>query len=80
MRLPAHDPRAVQGAGAIQKLCIWYRTSRTVAERMFPELQFTPERIDMMAEFVAEFSLAGIRALVQNKKGCDGAHGTLAAR
>jgi len=44
------------------------------------ELQFTPERIDRMAEFVADFSLAGIRALVQNKKGCEGVLGTLTAR
>ena len=47
---------------------------------MFPELQFTPERIDRMAEFVTEFSLAGMRALVQNKKGHDGVLGTLARR
>ena len=46
MGLPADDPRVMQSAGAIQGLCIWYRSSRTVAERMFPELQFTPERID----------------------------------
>jgi len=70
MGLPADDPHVMLSASAIQGLCIWYRSSRTVAERMFPELPFTPERIDKVAEFVADFSLAGIRALVQNKKGC----------
>jgi hypothetical protein len=67
--LPANHPQVLMGMSAIQGLCIWYRSSRTVAERMFPELQFTPERIDWMAEFIADFSLAGMRALVQNKKG-----------
>lgn len=80
MRLPATDPRVILSAGAIQGLCIWYRSSRTVAERMFPELQFTPERINMMAEFVADFSLAGIRALGQNEKGHEGVLGALTTR
>ena len=80
MGLPPSDPHVFLGASAIQGLCIWYRSSRTVAERMFPELQFTPERIDNLAEFVADFSLAGLRALVQNKEGCEGALGTLAGR
>ncbi len=78
--LPADDPRAMQGAGAIQGLCIWYRSTRPVAERMFPELKITPERIDEIADFVADFSLAGIRALVQNKKECEGVLGAPAAR
>jgi len=47
---------------------------------MFPELQFTPERMDWMAEFVADFSLAGMRAQVQNEKGYEGVLGILAAR
>jgi TetR/AcrR family transcriptional regulator, regulator of cefoperazone and chloramphenicol sensitivity len=80
MGLPAKDPRVMLGAGAIQGLCIWYRSSRTVAERMFPELKFTPERVEAMAEFVADFSLAGIRALVQKKRGYKGGPGILAAR
>jgi AcrR family transcriptional regulator len=80
MGLPADDPRVMMGAGAIQGLCIWYRSTRPVVERMFPELKFTPERIDSLAEFVADFSLAGMRALMQNGKGCEGVLGTLAAR
>jgi AcrR family transcriptional regulator len=64
--LPADDPHVFQAAGAIQGLCLWYRTSRTVAERLFPEVKYTPERIDSLAQFVADFTLAGIRALVQD--------------
>jgi len=78
--LPVSDPRVRMGAGAIQGLCIWYRSSRVVAERMFPELQFTPERIDQVADFVTEYSLAGIRALVQNKRVEQEVPGVLAAQ
>lgn len=80
MGLSANDPRVMQGSGAIQGLCIWYRSTRTVAERMFPELQFTPERIDKMAEFVTDFSLAGIRAVGQNEKGREAVLGARATR
>lgn len=77
MGLPVNDPRVFLGGSAIQGLCLWYRTSRPVAERMFPELKFTPERIDIMADFVADFSLAGMRALVQNRNGFEGFPTTL---
>jgi len=66
--LPANDPHVQMSAGAIQGLCIWYRSSRTVVERMFPELRFTPEVIDGIAGFVADFSLAGMRAVAQDTK------------
>jgi TetR/AcrR family transcriptional regulator, regulator of cefoperazone and chloramphenicol sensitivity len=78
MELPSNDPRVFMSAGAIQGLCLWYRTSRPVAERMFPKLKFTPALVDQMAEFVANFSLAGMRSLAQNGQGFDA--GLLAAR
>lgn len=78
--LPVGDPLVMLGASAIQALCLWYRSSRTVTERMFPELRYTPERIDGVAEFVADFSLAGMRALAKEKKSYERALGTLAAR
>jgi AcrR family transcriptional regulator len=68
MGLPADDPHVLMGMSATQGLCIWYRSSRTVAERMFPELQFTPESIDWMAEFIADFSLAGLRAHMKKRE------------
>jgi len=71
--LAADDPRAMHGAGAVQGLCLWYRATRPVVERMFPELAYTPERIDSMAEFIADFALAGLRAIGQRKEGRDGA-------
>jgi len=35
-------------------------------------LQFAPERTCNMAGFAADFSLAGMRALRQNRKECEG--------
>jgi hypothetical protein len=35
---------------------------------MVPGLRFTPEVIDNIADFIANFSLAGMRALAQEKK------------
>jgi len=69
LELPADHPHVLMGMSVIQGFCIWYRSSRAVAERMFPKLKFTPESIDWMANFIADFSLAGMRALVQNWKG-----------
>jgi hypothetical protein len=34
---------------------------------MYPGFEYTPERIDNIAEFVADYSLAGLRGLNQNK-------------
>jgi len=34
-----------------------------VAERLVPGLRYTPEVVDGIADFVAEFSLAGVRAV-----------------
>ena len=66
--LPADDGRVTMCAASIQGLCIFYRSSRTVAERMVPGLRFTPEVIDNIADFIASFSLAGMRAVAQEKK------------
>jgi AcrR family transcriptional regulator len=67
--LPVGDRRVLMSAGAIQGLCIWYKSSRTVAEHMVPGLRFTQEVVDGLAEFVAKFSLAGMRALAQQDAG-----------
>ena len=66
--LPSSDSRVLLTASSIQGLCLWYRSSRTVAERMVPDLRFTKEVIDGIAEFVAKFSLAGMRALVEDRQ------------
>ncbi|MFZ0963398.1 MAG: CerR family C-terminal domain-containing protein [Terriglobia bacterium] len=67
--LPTDHSHVLLSMSAIQGLCLWYRSSRTVAERMFPEIQFTPERIEYLAEFIADFSLAGLRARMKKTRG-----------
>jgi TetR/AcrR family transcriptional regulator, regulator of cefoperazone and chloramphenicol sensitivity len=68
MGLPTNDHRVAWSASTIQGQCLWYRSSRPVAERMCPELKFTPEVIEGIADFVTRFSLAGMRALVEEKQ------------
>jgi len=67
LQLPPGDKRVLMCAGTIQGLCLWHRTSRTVAERLVPELRYTPEVIDGIAEFVSNFALAGMRAALQKQ-------------
>jgi len=71
MGLPVADPRVVLGGTNIQALCLWYRNTRTVAERMIPGLQYTPEVVDGLAEVVASFSLAGLAAMARQPMGAE---------
>jgi AcrR family transcriptional regulator len=66
--LRSDDARVEMSAGSIHAMCLSYRSWRTVSERMFPGLRYTPEVIDAIAKYVADFSLAGMRALAQQKK------------
>jgi len=72
LQLPDDDPRVIMSAGTIQGLCIWFRSSRTVAQRLVEGLRFAPEDVDNIAEFVTDFSLAGMRAVAKEATG----HGT----
>jgi len=78
--IPAEDWRVLMCAGTIQGLCIWYRSSRTVAERLVPGLRYTPEVVDGIADFVAEFSLAGVRAVAAAKGANHQVQGSLATK
>jgi TetR/AcrR family transcriptional regulator, regulator of cefoperazone and chloramphenicol sensitivity len=63
--LPAGDPRVGMCVGSIQTQMVGY--ANPIAKRMVPNLRFTPELIDALARHVAEFSLAGLRAIAQQK-------------
>jgi hypothetical protein len=76
--LPPDDGRVMMSAGSIHALCLSYRSWRTVAERMFPGLRFTPEVIEGIANYVAVFSLAGMRAVAQQKNRFERAQGNQA--
>ncbi len=80
LELPVNDPYVPMSAGAIQGLCIWYASSRTVTERTVPNLRFTPEVVDGIAEFIADFALGGMRAVAQEKKTYERIQGSPATR
>ena len=45
--------------------CLHYRNARPVIQRIFPEQQYTPEDIAMMAEHITLFSLCALQGLRQ---------------
>jgi len=58
------DPRVMRCFLSVQGQCLFYHLSRPVATRMGPPgFEYTPELIDSIAHHIAEFSLAGMRAL-----------------
>ena len=63
---PPEDERVWQTALSVQSQCIFYKFSKPVFARMAPDLQFTAEVIDRIADHIAEFSLAGIQAVSQH--------------
>ena len=65
--LPFDDWRVVQCALSVQGQCLFYRISKPVAARWEPSFKYTGEVIDGIAQHVAEFSLAGIRAVAAQK-------------
>lgn len=80
LQLPPGNKRVLLCAGTIQGLCLWHRTSRPVAERLVPDLRYTPEVIDGIAEFVANFALAGLRAVAEKQEEHVGTEGVLVRR
>jgi AcrR family transcriptional regulator len=61
--LPAGDPRTQFCAGMVHAQCFFFSGGRPVMKHLDPKLEFTTEYIDEIARQIAEFSLAGIRAL-----------------
>jgi AcrR family transcriptional regulator len=67
--LPADDPRTQFCAGMVHAQCFFFGSGKPVLKYMSPGVEFTPEYIDEIARQIAEFSLAGIRALAQQRAG-----------
>jgi TetR/AcrR family transcriptional regulator, regulator of cefoperazone and chloramphenicol sensitivity len=61
--LPAGDPRTQFCAGMVHAQCFFFSGGKPVLKHLDPKLEFTSEYIDEIARQIAEFSLAGIRAL-----------------
>jgi AcrR family transcriptional regulator len=62
------DQRVWQTALSVQSQCVFYKFSKPVFARIAPELQFTDEVIEGIARHIAEFSLAGIRAIAHHSR------------
>jgi TetR/AcrR family transcriptional regulator, regulator of cefoperazone and chloramphenicol sensitivity len=61
-----HDDRVWQCFLSVQAQCLFYKMSKPVSARMAPAgFEYTPQVIDALAEHIADFSLAGIRAVAQ---------------
>ncbi|HEY6291263.1 MAG TPA: CerR family C-terminal domain-containing protein [Terriglobia bacterium] len=66
------DPRVMPCFLSVQGQCLFYHMSKPVAARMGPPgFHYTPEMIDGIAHHIAEFSLAGIRALAAQEPPAD---------
>ncbi len=63
MGLPPSDHRVGACVGSIQTQIVGY--FGPVVRRLVPDLKFTPEVIEGIANHIATFSLAGIRAIAQ---------------
>ena len=61
--LPAGDPRTQFCAGMVHAQCFFFSGAKPVLKYMDPKLEITAEYVDAIARQIAEFSLAGIRAL-----------------
>jgi len=67
--LPLDDWRVCQCLLSIQGQCLFYKMTKPVSVRMNPPgFKYTPEIIDELAEHIAEFSLAGIRAVRERRE------------
>ncbi len=59
--MPATDQAVGLAAASVIGQCVYYMRHRNVFSRMHPQLSARPEA-DLLAEHIAAFSLAGIRA------------------
>jgi AcrR family transcriptional regulator len=63
-----NDARVWQCFLSIQAQCLFYKSGKPITVRMSPPgFKYTPEFIDGLARHIAEFSLAGIRAIAAQK-------------
>lgn len=65
-RPPGHDLTRL-GAHSIIAQVIHYFHARPVIARVWPDLKMTPKRVDQIAAHIAEFSLAALRAMAEQK-------------
>ena len=68
LRTSLDDARVWQCFLSIQAQCLFYKSGKPITVRMSPPgFKYTPEIIDGLAHHIAEFSLAGIRAIAAQR-------------
>jgi hypothetical protein len=60
---PADDRQTRLCAQSVMGQIIVYAHGREVLKRLWPDLQFTPETLDEIADHIAAFSCAGLKSL-----------------
>ncbi len=63
LSLPIDDQRVVRCAHSIHAQCVAALIPNAVAVRLYPDFDLAPDRMPVLADHIATFSLAGIRAL-----------------
>jgi AcrR family transcriptional regulator len=67
---PAASQRDVElSTLSVISQCVFYRHSKAVISRLHPELKFTPDDIDALADHIANFSLAALANWPAGAKG-----------
>jgi AcrR family transcriptional regulator len=61
LELPTTDPAVGLAAASVLGQCVYYIKQRTLLSRLHPQLGNAPD-VDRVADYIAAFSLAGIRA------------------
>ncbi len=72
LRLPAEHDTTRMCAHSIIGQIIHYVCGRTVISRVWPELELTPERVNMLAEHITAFSICSVKQIA--KKNSKHAH------
>ncbi|MGH9450624.1 MAG: TetR/AcrR family transcriptional regulator [Terriglobia bacterium] len=67
MERPVTDPRVLSGTQSTMGQCLIYGTTKRLSKYFAPGAQFTPVVIDGIAAQIWIYSLAGIRAIGQNR-------------
>jgi AcrR family transcriptional regulator len=63
LSLPLDDQRVVRCAHSVHAQCLAALIPNAVAVRLYPDFDLAPQQMPVLAEHIAAFSLAGIRAL-----------------
>ena len=61
--VPHDDERAKRAAFSVIAQCAFYQNCRAVVNRLYPGTEYTPEQARQLADFITQFSIAGMKGL-----------------